>query len=139
MTKWERTLPMLCETGLFFNIFYSHGHQLNFIVRDSFYDIYWRNCSYMCSYCCLHVGKKFVDLIFFSLALTEVDNICRGKVDSWFRFEEQPPIKRCPYSDLFGSVFSRIWSISPYSVRMRENTDQDKPKTDTFHAVLRSG
>ena len=40
--------------------------------------------------------------------------------------------KKCPYSELFWSVFSRIWteygetrSISPYSVRMRENTDQN--------------
>ena len=39
--------------------------------------------------------------------------------------------KKCPYSELFWSVFSRIRieygeirSISPYSVRMRENTDQ---------------
>ena len=43
----------------------------------------------------------------------------------------------------FWSVFSRIWtkygkiqSISPYSVRMRENIDQKKtPYMDTFHAV----
>ena len=38
--------------------------------------------------------------------------------------------KKCPYSELFWSVFSRIWTeygeifrISPYSVQMRENTD----------------
>ena len=38
--------------------------------------------------------------------------------------------EKCPYSELFWSVFSRIWteygdiqSISPHSVRMRENTD----------------
>ena len=40
--------------------------------------------------------------------------------------------KKCPYLELFLSVFSRIWTeygeilrISPYSVRMRENTDQN--------------
>ena len=40
--------------------------------------------------------------------------------------------KKCPYSELFWSVFSRIWTeygeilrISPYSVRMRENADQN--------------
>ena len=40
--------------------------------------------------------------------------------------------KKCPYSELFWSVFSRIRTeygeilcISPYSVRMRENTDQN--------------
>ena len=38
--------------------------------------------------------------------------------------------KKSPYSELFWSVFSRIWTeygeklrISPYSFRMRENTD----------------
>ena len=40
--------------------------------------------------------------------------------------------KKYPYSELFWSVFSRIWteyeeiqSISPYSAGMRENTDQN--------------
>ena len=39
--------------------------------------------------------------------------------------------KKCPYTELFWSSFSRIWtdygvirSISLYSVRMRENADQ---------------
>ena len=39
--------------------------------------------------------------------------------------------ENCPYSELFCSVFSRIWteygeirSISPCSVQIRENTDQ---------------
>ena len=43
-----------------------------------------------------------------------------------------PLRKKCPHSELFCSVFSRIRteygeirSISPYSVRMRENTDQN--------------
>ena len=45
------------------------------------------------------------------------------------------PRKKCPYSDLFWSAFSRtrtkcreILSISPYSVRMWENGDQNKSK-----------
>ena len=40
--------------------------------------------------------------------------------------------EKCPYSEFFWSVFSRIRteyekirSIFPYSVRMRENTDQE--------------
>ena len=40
--------------------------------------------------------------------------------------------KKCPYFELFWSVFSRIRTdygeilrISPYSVRMLENTDQN--------------
>ena len=45
------------------------------------------------------------------------------------------PRKKCPYSELFWSVFSRIQteygeirSIFPYSVRMRKNTDQNNSK-----------
>ena len=46
--------------------------------------------------------------------------------------------KKFPYSEFFLSIFSRIrteygeiWSISPYSVRMRGNA----PNKDTFLAV----
>ena len=48
----------------------------------------------------------------------------------------------CPYSELFWSAFSRnrteygeIFRISPYSARMRENTDQKTLNTVTFYAV----
>ena len=47
--------------------------------------------------------------------------------------------KKCPYSELFWSAFSRIWTeygevlrISPYSVRMRENADQNNSKYGHF-------
>ena len=44
--------------------------------------------------------------------------------------------KKCPYLELFWSVFYRIrtkyLSISPYSVRMRENTDQNNSKHRLF-------
>ena len=39
--------------------------------------------------------------------------------------------EKCPYSELFWSAFSRIWTeygeygVSPYSVRMRENANQN--------------
>ena len=35
--------------------------------------------------------------------------------------------KKCPFSELFWSAFSRIWTEygAPYSVRMRENADQN--------------
>ena len=49
----------------------------------------------------------------------------------------------CPYSEFLWSIFSRIRTeyedilrISPYSIRMRENTDQKTPNTNTFQAVL---
>ena len=50
--------------------------------------------------------------------------------------------KKCPYSNFFWSIFSRIRTEcgdlrrkSPYSVRMQENMDQKTPNTDTFRAV----
>ena len=53
-----------------------------------------------------------------------------------------PLRKTCPYSEFFWSVFSRIrteygeiGSISPYSVRMLENTDQ---KNSNYEHFLRS-
>ena len=48
--------------------------------------------------------------------------------------------KKCPYSELFWSAYSRIRTeygeilrISPYSVRMRTRIT---PNTDTFYAML---
>ena len=47
--------------------------------------------------------------------------------------------KKCPYSEFFWRVFSRIrneygeiTSISPYSVQMRENTDQKNSEYGLF-------
>ena len=47
--------------------------------------------------------------------------------------------KKCPYSELFWSAFSRTWTeygeilrISPYSVRMRENADQNNSENGHF-------
>ena len=47
--------------------------------------------------------------------------------------------KKCLYSELFCSTFSRIWaehgeirSISPYSVRMRENVEQNNSEYGHF-------
>ena len=46
---------------------------------------------------------------------------------------------KCPHSELFWSVFSRIWTeygeilrISPCSIRMRENTDQNNSEYGHF-------
>ena len=50
--------------------------------------------------------------------------------------------EKCPYSEIFWSVFSRVKaeyrdvrSISPYPIRMRENVDQKKSEYDTINAV----
>ena len=52
---------------------------------------------------------------------------------------EQPLREKCPYSELFWSVFSRIWNeygeifrISPSSVRMRETADQNNSEYRLF-------
>ena len=53
--------------------------------------------------------------------------------------------KKCPYLELFWSVFSRIRTkygdilrISPYSIQMRENRTRITPNMDTFHAVCKA-
>ena len=47
--------------------------------------------------------------------------------------------KKCPYSELFWSAFSHIWTeygemlrISPYSVRMWENEDENNFEYEHF-------
>ena len=67
--------------------------------------------------CCDHTKKIFFEFFFKMIALRE----------------------KCLYSELFWSAFSRIWteygeirSISPYSVRMRENRDQNHTEYGHF-------
>ena len=52
--------------------------------------------------------------------------------------------KKCPCSELFWSAFSCIWteygeilSISPYSVRLRENADQNNSEYGYFSSSIR--
>ena len=59
---------------------------------------------------------------------------------------ENTPRKKCLYSELLWSVFSRIWteyaenqSVSPYSVRMRENTEQNNSEYGQFLRSDRCG
>ena len=51
--------------------------------------------------------------------------------------------EKCPYSEFFWFVFAciwteygEIWSISPYSVRMRENTDQKNSEYERFLRIV---
>ena len=61
------------------------------------------------------------------------------------RFIQVSLREMCTYSEFFWSAFSRIqtiygeiWSNSPYSVRMRENTDQKNSEYGHFsHSVCR--
>ena len=57
----------------------------------------------------------------------------------WFKNLSLTLRKACPYSELFWSAFSRIRTeygkiirVSPYSVRMRENTDQSNSEYGHF-------
>ena len=47
--------------------------------------------------------------------------------------------EKCPYLELFWSAFSRVWTeygeilrISTYSIRIRENTDQNNSENGHF-------
>ena len=42
--------------------------------------------------------------------------------------QESSLLEKCPYSELFWSVFSRIRTISPYSIRMRELLTSNLPQ-----------
>ena len=57
----------------------------------------------------------------------------------WLKYTSAPLRKNCPYSELFWSAFSRIWTkyeeilrISPYSVRTRENAHQNNSEYGHF-------
>ena len=67
---------------------------------------------------------------------------CRvGKIIIQYFFDRRSLGKKCPYSELFWSVFSCIWTeylrlrISLYSVQMQENTDQNNSE---YGQILRS-
>ena len=73
-------------------------------------------------------------------------NACFDKYVLKF-FQKTSLRKKCPYSELFWSAFFSAfscirteYSISPYSVRMPENTGKMRtritPNTDIFYAVL---
>ena len=51
--------------------------------------------------------------------------------------------EKCPYWELFWSVFCRIWTeyeeilrISPYSALMRENADQNNSEYRHFYVMI---
>ena len=64
------------------------------------------------------------------------------KVDSDKERVKRKLRKKCPYLELFWSVISRIRTeygeiirISPYSVRMRKNADQNKSEYELFSRI----
>ena len=61
-----------------------------------------------------------------------------ARTQTWSDYKNHNTItlhEKCPYSEIFWSVFSRVRTeyreipcISPYSVQMRENTDRNNPE-----------
>ena len=76
-------------------------------------------------------------------AVLAVNNIEVGERRLWLRnFMAHSLREKCPCSELFWSVFSRIWTeyeeilrISPYLVRVEENADQNNSE---YGHILRS-
>ena len=76
-------------------------------------------------------------------AVLAVNNIEVGERGLWLRnFMAHSLQEKCPCSELFWSVFSRIWTgyeeilrISPYLVRVEENADQNNSE---YGHILRS-
>ena len=67
-------------------------------------------------------------------SVKEIENVVSLQL-----YKELTLRKKCPYSELFWSAFScirteygEIRSISPYSVRMRENVDQNNSEYGHF-------
>ena len=55
--------------------------------------------------------------------------------DRFCRSQRQALREKCPYLEFFWSVFSHSrteWYISPHSVQMRENTDQENSEYGLF-------
>ena len=76
----------------------------------------------------------------------EPNNFCCPNPKGIRLITRLPPREKCPYSELFWSVFSRIRTeygeilrMSPYSVRMRENTDQNNSENGHFLRSVRLG
>ena len=92
------------------------------------------------------------NLQFLADLVTFTGEVLKGKLHffvQWLR-------EKCPYSEFFCSIFSHIWteyektrSISPYSVQIQENMDQENSQyghflrsdmvfSKTFNGVLNS-
>ena len=96
--------------------------------------------------------QETADLVTFTeeMLIGNLQFLCSEKIlyGTWYGtiiniFTKLTLREKCPYSEFFWSVFSRILTeygeilrICPYSVQMRENMEQNNPNTDTFCAVL---
>ena len=54
-----------------------------------------------------------------------------------YLFQKVALRENCPYLEFFWSVFSRIWTISQYSIWLRENVDQKNSEYGHFSRIVR--
>ena len=106
----------------FGNIYWRNPELRNLSFVQCGSKIWWNQPSIFIS-CALILGFLNLSKIFYAgLQKTNYD-----------KYSQMILREKCPYSELFWSLFSRIRteygeirSISPYSARMWENTDQNK-------------
>ena len=93
--------------------------------------------------CCLEsngaVSKRGIILPVFSWKVKRDSGLVKISYPKWFLTITKSLREKCSYSELSWSTFSRIrtkygkiLSISPYSVRMRENADQNNSEYGHF-------
>ena len=113
-----------------------------YIFYSLLYPVLWKGtvsayCTFpYCTfaYCNFHTRKLGIITVFYAVIKIRRWNFSLKKLLSGNALR-----KKCPYSELFWSLFSRIWtkceeirSISPYSVRTGENADQNNSKYGHF-------
>ena len=111
---------------------------LNVSHSFSFMKVVYLLCPMMTSLITLRSQKRMIRQILLSVGSIYQTNMERQVICRWSLR------KKCPYLELFLSVFScirteygeirsKIWKNTGKYIR--ENTDQNIPNSDTFHAV----
>ena len=78
-------------------------------------------------------GSDLVKFCGYALLLSSVKIYETSKLKKKRHFFKEPLCKKCPYSELYWSLFSCIRTgISPYSVQIRENTNQNNSEYEHF-------
>ena len=85
-----------------------------------------------------------VDFFFFCFLVRELSFLSTNQsslASAYFQKFILTLRKKCPYSELFWPPFSHIWNaflrirISPYSVQIQDNEDQNNSEYGHFHTV----
>ena len=114
------------------------NHLLYFTHTNAYFNIY--RSSHQRCYVKEGVLRNFAKFTGKHLCQTAVSNIYDRGILS--KFHCCSLRQKCPCLEFFWPAFSRIWTdygeilcISPYSVRMLENTNQKNYEHGHFHAV----